>query len=153
MVRTIGKRNKMTAILSTIGKPNTIGKHNRPQQFEFRTCSVFKPPLYFAVFLIDFDQHSGAQHLNIGKNTQHSSTFWGWLPHPSVKWNHFQIYPKRISSHLNLVCLFTLFVFQNLPSFSSLSRVGVDENIFHLKHGNNCSYLLSATEQEKFEIF
>ena len=35
MVLTISKPNKMGAILSTLGKPNTIGKHYRPWPFEF----------------------------------------------------------------------------------------------------------------------
>ena len=42
MVQTIGKPNKLAVILSTIGKPNTIGKPTRPLPFEFQTCSVYK---------------------------------------------------------------------------------------------------------------
>ena len=40
MGKTIGKLNKMVAILST------IGKQKRPLPFKFRMCSVFQPPLY-----------------------------------------------------------------------------------------------------------
>ena len=46
----IRKSNKMAAILSTIGKSNTVGKQNRPLQFEFRMCLVFQPPLYLKVY-------------------------------------------------------------------------------------------------------
>ena len=38
---------QMAAILSTIVKPNTIRKQNRPQPFTFQICSVFQPHFNF----------------------------------------------------------------------------------------------------------
>ena len=58
MVGTIGKQNKMAAILST------IGKQKRPLPFKFQMCSVFQP----SVYLINF-RKAGRGIWNVSKST------------------------------------------------------------------------------------
>ena len=58
LVGTIGKSNKMADILSTIFKPNTIRKQNRPLPLEFPTCTVFQPPMYCKVWVGGWVKHA-----------------------------------------------------------------------------------------------
>ena len=53
MVHIIGRLSKMAAILSTIGKLNTIEKLNTPLPLEFKMFSLFQPPPYSFNQLVD----------------------------------------------------------------------------------------------------
>ena len=64
MVQTIEKQNKDAAILSTIVKPNTIGKQNRPLPIEFQMRSVFQPPL-FIDFPVESKNKMGVAYLSV----------------------------------------------------------------------------------------
>ena len=53
MIQTIGKPNRLAAIMPTVGKSHIIGKQMRPLTLEI-TCLVFQPPSRWLFSLVPF---------------------------------------------------------------------------------------------------